>query len=489
MKEILKLREYQKEAAKFAMDHNMAVLGMAPGSGKTEISIFVIQELLRLHPEWRVLVLTHSTLILKNNFFSRLEKFQLDPQFTYSQTFADAKVHVTLPQNIGEIWGKYDLLIVDEAHENYFANNKITKKEGLVERIIKRVKPVHQILLTGTPSKFIGLKKYDMYFLPLNELPNVNFAKLNFELIVSKYNWRKEDLNADQSLKTNKSHFKFEQTRGTLDELVKKLMKRVEERLTDEEFNNPTTLTKLKTWAFNFNKLKKTLIVCRTIPQGEDVQKILNEHGVNCEYSNSKNDPENKKLLEFKNNKHNVLIVIDRARLGYDDEDLFNIIDMSGTHNPNVINQMFSRVIRGNQKMEKWYIKVTTQEYGMMDYTKACMNAALMLTDRTWLSTFNGRNFNGMLIPVVKNPIKTKSKHKSGNTNSKRIKTTSQKFIFPEFTHDVVELLRDVLHDLKQPVSIYKAATIREVKDAIFEIKRYTMEQVHNLIKFGVEEN
>ena len=68
MKEIIEkrdlvLREYQIPAAEFATNNSLAVLGMAPNGGKTEISIDVISKFLRLNPTAKVLILTHSIVI------------------------------------------------------------------------------------------------------------------------------------------------------------------------------------------------------------------------------------------------------------------------------------------------------------------------------------------------------------------------------------------------------------------------------------------
>jgi len=150
---------------------------------------------------------------------------------------------------------------------------------------------------------------------------------------------------------------------------------------------------------------------------------------------------------------------------------LFNIIDMSGTHNPDIIYQIFCRVLRGTPDMSKYYLKVTTQEYGMMDFTHACVCAALMLTDHKYLSTFNGNNFNGIKIPVLKN--------KTGKTSSSGGKSKqNKKFVFPEFTNDVIDMFKNIIHNLDEPVSIYKLTTISEVKAMMSGRTVWTEEEI-----------
>ena len=110
------------------------------------------------------------------------------------------------------------------------------------------------------------------------------------------------------------------------------------------------------------NSINKTLIVCNSIKQSEDVKFYLSKIGLSSVVSNSKNDPKSELIQDFKNNKVNVLIVVNRARLGYNDVDLINLIDISGTLNPNLIYQMIARVLRGDNNTQKYYIRLTSKK-------------------------------------------------------------------------------------------------------------------------------
>jgi superfamily II DNA or RNA helicase len=479
MKRKLELRNYQVPASDFAMNNDLSVLGMAPNGGKTEVAIDVIDRFLKLFPNGRVLVLAHSTDILRTNFYDRLLGIKVS--YTFSKTFdPNAQVHVSIPQNEGHIIkGKYDLVIVDEAHENYL--------EKQVQRIIKSVSPKKQLLLTGTPSKFIKKGGYNIYVLAANQIDEKYFSKLSVELVASNYNWSKE-LNNEYEINAS---YKFakKDTEEALELVVMKLVERLQVGANAKQFNDPdfwinikTKLSKIKPWRAVFNELKKTIIICRSIDQANDVGSILTKHGVDVLVSHSKNDSESENVKEFKNNKskkRRVLIVVNRGRLGYSDDDLYNIIDMSGTHNPNMIYQIFSRVLRGDRSMQKLYLKVTTNEYGMMGFTKACVCAALMLTDHKYLSTFNGNNFRGIVIPVFKKrpplpppippedillPPPTKSSDKTLN--------------YPDFNNDVIDLFRNIIHDLDQPATVYKLVTLSEVRNALSGRITYTEEDI-----------
>lgn len=454
MKRKLVLRGYQVPAAKFALDNDMVVLGMAPNGGKTEVSIDVLVNFLKLYPNAKVLILTHSTNVLKDNYTTRLDNLEID--FSFSTNFdAKCQIHICLPHSEHLIKDHYDFLIVDEAHENYLADR--------VQRIVKKIKPKKQLLLTGTPARFIkegwgdnGSKR--IFTLAANSIPVEYFAKLQVELIASKYNWSKS-FNSDlELLKT--ARFDIDETEETLETILLKLIDRLKKGLSPEEFNNPNILTKLKSWAFTYKKLGKTLIICKTIKQANDVYNVLLKHNVNAMVSNSKTDIDSLEVEKFKNNEFDVLVVVDRVRLGYSDEKLYNIIDMSGTHNPNVIYQIFSRVLRGTPDMQKYYLKVTTQEYGMMDFTHACVSAALMLTDERYLSTFDGGNFKNIKVPIIKKKL-------IGGSNKIKTKKTRNNFVFPEFTNDVIDMFKNIIHNLDEPVSIYKMTSIGDVRAAL----------------------
>lgn len=120
IKRDLIMRPYQVPAAVYAINNERVVLALCLGVGKTEISIEVISNILKLNPTWKVLILTHSTNVLKDNYTERLDVVNVN--FSYSTTFEEsAQVHVCLPNSEHLIKGKYDFLIVDEAHENYLA--------------------------------------------------------------------------------------------------------------------------------------------------------------------------------------------------------------------------------------------------------------------------------------------------------------------------------------------------------------------------------
>ena len=200
-------------------------------------------------------------------------------------------------------------------------------------------------------------------------------------------------------------------------------------------------------------------ILSKRIEQANIIYNILLDNGVNVGISHSECDTDSNEVAKFKGGGYDVLVVVNRGRLGYSDEHLINIIDMSGTHNPDLIYQIFARVLRGTPDVQKYYLKVTPQEVGQMDLTHMSVCAALMLTDNKYLSTYNGSNFNGIFIPIIKQPSKPSQ---GGNTITGGKQTP--RLIFPEFTNDIIDTFKNVLHNLDNPASIYKITTIGDVK-------------------------
>jgi superfamily II DNA or RNA helicase len=448
------LRDYQIPAAEHALQSPKCVLAIAPSGGKTEISIYVIQEYLIQNPIARVLILTHSTNVLLNNYTDRLDSLNLG--FEYSTSYdPNVNVHVCLPHVEYKIDGKYDFIIVDEAHENYFAPR--------MQRIIKKAKPSKLLLLTGTPAVFIKEGGYDIYAIAANEISSKWFSKLKIELVASDYDW----VNYNTQNEVDSSFvFKYNDTVSTMELVMEKLLDRVMTGFNAKEFNYPSFITKLKSWAFTYNKVGKTMIIARNIEQSEMIFRVLNDKGVSCVVSTSENDPESYNMVAFNNNEYDVAIVVNRGRLGYNDLDLFNIIDMSGSNNPNSIYQLMCRVFRGSPDDQKFYLKVTPKDLKFMGATHLSTQLAVQLTDRNFLLQYSGGNLNKYSIPILKNKPKDSSKE-SEDVVKIKTRVYNKNVNLLEFDYDVVDTFKNVLHDLENPVSIYKMTTIGDVREIL----------------------
>ena len=431
MKTDVTLRNYQEEAIQFLnTNEGKLVLAMCPSSGKTETIIYYLNQQYKFNPNIRVLILPHSTNVLLDNFYQRLESRNID--FTYSADINDdVNVHIILPQNHNKIVGNYDLIIIDEAHENYLAKT--------IQGIIKKTQAGKEILLTGTPSKFIGNNDFKLHFVALSDLCELYTPKLRIDILESDYDWN-GNYNTSKELK---SSYKFskESTEISLKKTFDFLLKRN-----------------------NSDSVEKTLIVCRNIAQSNYVKNYLTSIGFSSEISNSDNDKDSENVSKFKNNLIDILIVVNRARLGYDDADLINLIDISGTLNPNIIYQMFARLLRGTQDMKKYYIRLSSKNDDVYN-SEISTSVALMLTHTNYIKVFNGKNFNAQDI-IVNSDFFVKSK-KSLDKSSGKSKTLNKRKLFIDIqeddTFDVINFFKEVIEKKEKNVGLYKFCKVQDV--------------------------
>jgi hypothetical protein len=355
-------RNYQSKAitevvSGFSAPTSKVVLAAATGSGKTEIAIMLVSSFVKSN-FGKVLVIAHHTNVIKDNFCQRLA--QINPDFTWSQTSTDVDCFVAIRSSIVNLdLSQFSLVIVDEAHQNYFADT-IQSRIGCVN---------HQVLLTATPSKFVadGVK----YILPIARLdiPNEFFARLNFRIVNADVKIDSNSYNDDRVLKSG-IMFSNDEVKSSVDSVLPHIAD------------------------------GKKLFICRDIKHAQLTAQYLTSVGIDSVVSDSKSDPDSIISNKFKSGDIQSLVVVDRMRLGYSDNNLYYTIDMSFTHNPDTIHQMMSRSNRGNQLQNKFYIKVTNNTLNAL--TRVMVSISISLMKKENLLSFNGKNFAGLQIPVVK---------------------------------------------------------------------------------------
>ena len=389
------LRRYQDKAVteclSFYGTDTPYVLAACPSSGKTIMSVDMCIKLIESGKANRILVLAHSTTVIKSNFYEECEKF-IQKKYVSDCFDPNAKIHVTLPQSEGSISDDYDIIIVDEAHQNYLAER--------VQSIKNRINPKLTILLTGTPSCFIALgDSYKINVIGMNDIGMSAFHNVGFKLIKSEYDFNINSYNRDLNLKES-AVIGMESTKGTINNVIYGMTKFIAKR-EGVEFDESVDHWEQIVHFFNTDKFGKTLIACQTIEQAEQVSDVLTKNGISCRTSHSKNDPDSELIYKFKDGKINVLCVVGRAREGYDDGGMINMVDMTMTLNIDLIYQMYARVVRPNKEYnkEKLYIKVCPNVSNMPEFMMSTMSAALMLSNSKYLSTYNGRNFRQLEVP------------------------------------------------------------------------------------------
>lgn len=477
------LYPYQVDLLKDVMKHihtKPVVLAAAPGAGKTEMAMATIIALLKQNPNLKVLILTHGTTTLRNNFFDRLEESLEESLKGKYETIVNANqmtgkpITIAIPQAFKKSVPKCDLLIVDEAHEFYFS-----KEYG--ERIRKLSKPKMQLLLTGTHFKFTRENKlaeqenkkhpYHITSITMNEILEQRpeqMASLRILVCQSCYDFTEKDYNDNQDL-FQKHKFKTEDTRKTIEKVLRVLTDNV-----------------LKLDLAPESRIEKTMIACHNIAQAHVVYKYLIAKGIKSVISVSKSDGDASSLKgvcfddtqidEFKKDASiQVLVVVNRGVLGFDFKDLINVVDLTGTRNLSRMYQLMCRAVRSftneNQKgKEKLFIKVGPHNQGGHEYTLHLMTALLQLNERAWYNEFDGYNFRTLPIPTLSRRERTVEKPQ-GPVGPQPPRPPSN----PKMYLDVLEsdLLFDgiVDHLVNNPLAKIGTTTIAKVRAALFGAK------------------
>tara|TARA_R110000868_G_scaffold66014_14_gene197082 strand:- start:12804 stop:14897 length:2094 start_codon:yes stop_codon:yes gene_type:complete len=377
------LRDYQIEALdQIKSNDGISVLAACPGAGKTTI---VLEYLKTLSVGTKVLILPHGTTVINTHWQDQLTAEGIE----YSTDFTK-DITVGLPQSIKKkLSSKIDILIVDEAHEFYFA-------EKMIPTIIEKYKPTKQILLTGTPSKFVKAGYKIINIAAERLLKDGYLANLYVGLVSTTLKLKDDDFNASGDA-FEKSLQKFN-TNKTLDNLLKGIKNRLEQSITKDKPNWPGVVK----WADVLGRLDKTVIACRTIKQATETHEYFQKHKVNSVLSTSDNDLTSDEINKFKADPAiQILIVVNRAILGFDMSELVNVVDMTCSRNIDRIYQLMARVMRKSKTdNKKYFFKIVGNDE--KDLGKFYMAATLCLIKNEFISTYNGSNLNGFEIPVMR---------------------------------------------------------------------------------------
>lgn len=354
------------------------------------------------------LIIPASKTVLRDNTQTSLEEF--NPSFSYvictdgnelQKAISDKiQVIIALPQTLIrsiDILPKFERFILDEAHQWYFKNT--------IQSLLKKVKPNYQLLLTGSPSRFVAQKdKFICKFVPvmeLYELGHVHNAKI--EVVSSSYDFKQTNWLSSygnlKSSKTNSTKQSKEALEMVIDEMITKLQSTTNSKIT----RNWKGLNKISAF---FNHLNKTIIYTHSTKQANTFFQMLDtKMKGNVLLSHSENDGKSELFNQFQNDDNiKILIAVDRGRLGFNMPELFNIVDFTMTQSLDMLLQMYGRLLRksaNNKDKQKIYFKVATKNTA--DYFVDLMTAMLCLTTNEeptyYYSSYNGKNMGGIRIP------------------------------------------------------------------------------------------
>jgi len=449
------------------------VLAAGCGAGKTFMSIHFLEAYLSENPKAKALVLTHGQEILRSQYSSELDLLQ--PTFTWDtiRTGADLmasydghSVLVALPQTLqGQRLPKFDVVITDEAHQFYFAPT--------VEGIIRKTKPRHQVLLTGTPSPFILRNKekpgsYHIVSMSQGELLEAGaISDLVIENATTTYDITERDYNQEGNVRSD-FDFKGMDTETTLDDLLLKIRARLAAPKGIPGINS-AYLSRLPEWLAMLKDFKKTMIACHNQKQAKQVASYFQDKGVNTALSISDTDEESSEVRRFQNEDECLLlVVVGRGILGFNERRLENVIDMTGSRNIDRIFQLMSRAVRKRPEPArdepKLFVKIVP--YTMTVQFSHIMTAALCLTTREWYETYDGTNSLDLRMPVTRgSPRCSEPGQRSGAPGRQPRHEAPQPvehYLFP-----AIKLFNDLFHKDGATLHVYEWTTLRKVKDEL----------------------
>jgi superfamily II DNA or RNA helicase len=412
---------YQKDFltnGKFLTSQKPFVLAMGTSAGKTLTTIMMLEMFYRIkgNSNKKTIIIPSTTIILRENFKKSLDKFK--PFFSYSviknkkdliKATNDSKcnVIVSLPQTLNNnknLLSKVDIFILDEAHQWYF-NKTITE-------IINEVEPKKQLLLSGTPSKFIQFgDKYNFQFVPIDDLYKEGvITNAKIEIISSTYSVKNEEYQSSYGDLKKEKEFSKKEDKIALEYVCNEMIKKI----TNKKLNN---LDKFEV----FKRLNKTIIFCNSIEQSDNFYSILKQNSDlknKVLISHQISDESSENFIRFNNDKSiKILICVNRGRLGFNMNHLFNVVDFTLTKNIDTMLQIYGRLLRKSKfDADKIYFKIIPKntEY----YFINIMTAMLSLTQLEWYCKFNGKNMGGIRIPKIRNSY-------DKNTNIKTIKNSN----------------------------------------------------------------
>lgn len=351
-----------EEAYSKLMGGHRVVLAAAPGAGKTDMSIVIASRYLEERGR-KVLVLAHGQTVIRDQYYKRL--ISKAPPFKFvalgvrAPTSPDvAQVHVALPHYFkSRDASGYGLIVVDEAHQFFHA--------PMVQKILEQNPEAKLLLLTGSPAYFIGAG-WPVVAMSASELLDCGvITDPVVELVQTDLPFTHKDYNAYEDLKTGKAMGEAHVTQA-LKEAMAKLCGALADRA-----------------------LGKTLVVCNRQDQAEIARGYFAARGLETLLSTCSTDTDSTAVDAFKTGSAQVLVVVNRATLGFDFPELRNVVDISCSMNPERLFQALCRVIRRSKQdpgAVKRFIKVTPTNTA--ELTHHVMSFVMALAAPTIYRTF-----------------------------------------------------------------------------------------------------
>jgi superfamily II DNA or RNA helicase len=452
------------------------VLAAGTSSGKTFMAIMKL-EIFYSNPankNKRTLLIPASKTVLRDNVSKELMDF--NPSFSYcvatdktelNQAIKNkCNVIIALPQTISnslEVLPTFHNFILDEAHQWYF--------KSTIQSILTKTKPKYQLLLTGSPSRFIAKEdKFIFKFVPVMELYDLGqVTNVKMEVVTSSYDFKQTDYTSSYGNLKPEVDMTDKQSNTALMNVCKEMVKKLKNPI--KGLHNVNRLT--KNLFSVFGEMEKTIIFCHSLKQADSFYKSLSTFKTlkgKVLVSHSENDKDSQLFEDFRTkDEYKVLIAVDRGRLGFNIPELFNVVDFTMTQSLDMLLQMYGRLLRlSKTDKQKIYYKVATKNTA--PYFVDLMTAMLCLTNMEWYSKFNGKNMGGILIPKV---VSKTNRNSVSTTPSKKSKSVKPQLSLEDLDIplDLNLFKQTALHTNNDEFSTIAWTTLDGVRREFFNIK------------------
>lgn len=377
----IKLRTWQTKAKKFYKKecNGKAIFESSTGSGKTFFAINLLEDILKENPEYKTLIVVPKNIILETGWYKEFTDYGFKIQdigVYYGFTKEYGKITITNIQNLHKIALQiFDVLILDELH-----NMGTTRLLEIIKKPFK-----HKIGLTAT------LKRQDNKHIELLKLFNYNIYKYGArdalrDKVLNPFDFYNISIELDQKSKI--IYDEYTQTinkliiqNGSYSSIMKtqtpakyKLLSVMNNR--KKLVNNYEEKSKVVSQILSKNKDKKIIIFNQFNEQTNKLYWQLIEEDIICRivHSGVSKEKREQNLIDFKNDKYNVLLTSKVLDEGYNLPKLDLAVIMAGDSSDRQTIQRMGRVLRKKENNQsqlfQLYCKDTIEEVSAIERSK-----------------------------------------------------------------------------------------------------------------------
>jgi len=376
----ISLRDWQRRAKKYFFEHdNNALFTVTTGAGKTYIAIDIINDVLYNNPGTRVLIIVPKNVILESGWYKELTDYGFPIQdigVYYGNIKEFSTITLTNMQNIHKIpLEMFQMLILDEAH-NYstprmleYIKHPFEYRLGLTATLSFSDGKHLELLKTFGYNTFVYDPKEALDDGILNP-----FDFYNIGLSLDSQSFNEYTLLSQQLTNTLKIGGGYNTLMKSNNKLKLKMLSLINER--KKLVNNYEEKFEVAKQIIVNNRDKKIIVFNQFNSQTSKLYWHLLEEDVNCRvmHSGIKHSKREQDLIDFKNNKYNVLLTSKVLDEGYNLPKLDMAIIMAGDNTDKQTIQRMGRVLRKKKgitsKLYQIYCKNTIEEDASVERSK-----------------------------------------------------------------------------------------------------------------------